>query len=509
LRGRQAFELALGDVEYRAPDVSLAMPDVSFAIESGHRARGAGDANVRVNVGALRYEGKGQAVRLERFEQNLAATFDRLPGQGVTALKSSIALASATQSWLPGYPIRELRSSADVELDRLLSISVRELGVDNPGGGTQLTASGALELRADDSPALTGSQILIGREALSLDGRFEQIFEPLQQAGATARSSGSVTIPFRVESGGLLGYRLLATVEAKDLFFATHDGSLEIQRLNCVVPIVEEIAILPGGVVMGSNPRGSPLSDARFFDVHPFLAGDNYVTADSIRTGALPPFGPLAANVRLERTGLSIDQLQVGYSGGQIVGQARMSYREGNPIMRLRLNATGLRSQRSDDIFDANATLSFEPVALTLGGKMQIVRASSAHVLDMLDVIDPYRESTNANRVRSALALGYPKFVRFKLHDGTVDAKVELGGLAQLVRLDEIKAIPLGPVLQRYVAPKFEGLLPPRPAAPAPTASAAEAPAAQPPAALPSAALPRAGPGRSQVSSTKTATRDP
>jgi hypothetical protein len=134
--------------------------------------------------------------------------------------------------------------------------------------------------------------------------------------------------------------------------------------------------------------------------------------------------------------------------------------------VRLRLNATGLRSRRSDDIFDANATLSFEPVALTLDGKLQIVRASSGHVLDMLDVLDPYRESTNANRVRSALALGYPKFVRFKLHDGTIDAKVELGGVAQLVRLDEIKAIPLGPVLQRYVAPRVEPLLPPRAAAP-------------------------------------------
>lgn len=470
LRGQQSFALSLADVEYRTPDVSLSVPDVSFALDSAHRARGAGEARARLNVGALSYEGKGRAVRLERYEQELALAFDRPPGRGMTALQSSIGLASATQSWLPGYPVRDLRCSADVELDRQLSISLRELDVDNPGGGSRLKASGALELRAEDSPAITGAQTLAGREALSFDGRFEQVFEPLQRAGATARSSGSVTIPFRVESGGLLGYRLLATVEAKDLFFTTHDGSLEIQRLNGVVPIVEEIALLPGGLVMGSNPRGSPLSDARFFDVQPFLAGDNYVTADSIRTGSLPAFGPLAANVRLERTGLSIDQLQVGYSGGQIVGQARFAYREGNPILRARLNATGLRSGRSDDIFDANATLVFEPVALTLGGKMQIVRATSAHVLDMLDVIDPYRESTNANRVRSALALGYPKFVRFKLHDGTVDAKVELGGLAQLVRLDEIKAIPLGPVLQRYVAPRFEGLLPPRPPPAAPAA---------------------------------------
>jgi len=90
---------------------------------------------------------------------------------------------------------------------------------------------------------------------------------------------------------------------------------------------------------------------------------------------------------------------------------------------------------------------------MTLDGKAQIVRASREHLQDMLDVLDPYHESANANRVRQGLALGYPKFVRFQLHDGAVDTKVELGGLAELVRIDEIKAVPLGPILQKYVAP--------------------------------------------------------
>jgi hypothetical protein len=72
-----------------------------------------------------------------------------------------------------------------------------------------------------------------------------------------------------------------------------------------------------------------------------------------------------------------------------------------------------------------------------------------------LDVVDPFHESANANRVRRGLAFGYPKFVRFQLHDGAVDTKVELGGVAGLVRIDEIKAVPLGPILQRYVAPQL------------------------------------------------------
>jgi len=462
LRGKQAFSFELAGLDVRAPDRSLEIPGLAVDLESQHGEGGAGNAKTRVRLEALSYEGRGTALRMKGLDHQLAIKFDRVPGQGVADLHSELALASATQSWLPGYPVSDVRWTTDLQLDRLLSMYLRDFAFDNPGGGTSLRAHGALELTGRGG-AVTGSRALAGREALSLEGQLKQALEPLERAGSTSRSSGTFALPFRLESGGLLGYRFLATLEADQVSFLTKDRSLEVERLNARVPIVEEIALLPGGLVLGVDPRSSPLADARFFDVHPFLAGNDYVTADAIRIGSLPMLGPLAANLRIERTGFLLEQLQVGYSGGQIVGQSRVAYRDGDPIVRLRLNATGLRSPKTGDIFDANATLNFEPVALTLDGKMQIVRASRSHVLDILNVLDPFRESANANRVRAALAVGYPKFVRFKLHDGTVDAKIELGGIAQLVRIGEIKAVPLGPLLQRYVAPTVTQLLPPRP----------------------------------------------
>jgi hypothetical protein len=462
LRGKQAFSFELAGLDVRAPDRSLQIPGLAVDVESQHGEGGAGNAQTRVRLEGLSYEGHGTALRLKGLDHQLAAKFDRVPGQGLADLHSELTLASAAQSWLPGYPVSDLRWTTDLQLDRLLSAYLRQLAFDNPGGGTSLRAHGALELTARGG-ATSASRALVGREALSLEGQLQQELEPLARAGSTARSSGTFALPFRLESGGLLGYRLLATLEANQVSFLTKNQGLEVERLNARVPIVEEIALLPGGLVLGVDPRSSPLADARFFDVHPFLTGNDYVTADAIRVGSLPVLGPLAANLRIERTGFILEQLQVGYSGGQIVGQSRVAYRDGDPIVRLRLNATGLRSPKTGDIFDANATLNFEPVALTLDGKMQIVRASRSHVLDILNVLDPFRESANANRVRAALAVGYPKFVRFKLHDGTVDAKIELGGIAQLVRIGEIKAVPLGPLLQRYVAPTVAQLLPPRP----------------------------------------------
>jgi hypothetical protein len=462
LRGKQAFSFELAGLDVRAPDRSLEIPGLAMDVESRHGEGGAGSAKTHVRLAALSYEGAGTALRLKGLDHQLTASFDRVPGQGLADLHSELELASAAQSWLPGYPVSDLRWTTDLQLDRLLSAYLRDFAFDNPGGGTSLRAHGTLELTARNG-ALTGSRALVGREALSLEGQLKQELEPLERAGSTARSSGTFTLPFRLESGGLLGYRFLATLEANQVSFLTKDRALQVERLNARVPIVEEIALLPGGLVLGVDPRSSPLADARFFDVHPFLAGNDYVTADAIRIGSLPVLGPLAANLRIERTGVILEQLQVGYSGGQIVGQSRVAYRDGDPIVRLRLNATGLRSPKTGEIFDANATLNFEPVALTLDGKMQIVRASRSHVLDILNVLDPFRESANANRVRAALAVGYPKFVRFKLHDGTVDAKIELGGIAQLVRIGEIKAVPLGPLLQRYVAPTVTQLLPARP----------------------------------------------
>ena len=49
---------------------------------------------------------------------------------------------------------------------------------------------------------------------------------------------------------------------------------------------------------------------------------------------------------------------------------------------------------------------------------------------------------------------------------------MELGGIAQLVRIDEIKAVPLGPILQKYVAPTLSRFWNPHATAPAADASA-------------------------------------
>jgi translocation and assembly module TamB len=466
--GTQSVQLELAGLDYRGPEGVLRVPELALDLESTHRAERGGNANARITMRALEVDSGGTALKLGGLDQTLVATFDRAPDRGLVDVRTSLSLDSAAQSWLPGYPVKDLTLSSNVQIDRMSSIYLRELVLDNPASGSSLRAAGTLELLAQGSP--TDGKTIVGRQALSFEGRLEQKLLPLVHLEVASHASGTVGLPFRLESGGLLGYRLLATLEAKQVSFVRKDGTLAVEGLNGSIPMVEEFALLPSGPVIGAGPRTSPLQDTRFFDVHPFLSQDDYVTARSISLGGLAPLGPVAANMRIERSDFIIDQLQTGYRGGQIVGQVRVAWRDGDPIVRLRLNATGVRSGKSNDVFDANTALTFVPKAMILDGKVQIVRASREHLEDILDVLDPYHESANANRVRQGLALGYPKFVRFQLHDGAVDTKVELGGLAQLVRIDEIKAVPLGPILQKYAAPSLSGYL--RPAEPNPPASA-------------------------------------
>ena len=119
---------------------------------------------------------------------------------------------------------------------------------------------------------------------------------------------------------------------------------------------------------------------------------------------------------------------------------------------------TGLRPSGGKDVLDANATISLAPAKLDLSGRIQVVRIGSRHLLDVLDLLDPYHENVSINRVRLGLKVGYPKFLRLRMRDGFLDAKVELGGAVDFVRIDEIKGVALGPLLNRFVAPQMRAL---------------------------------------------------
>ena len=105
---------------------------------------------------------------------------------------------------------------------------------------------------------------------------------------------------------------------------------------------------------------------------------------------------------------------------------------------------------------DANAALSFAPAKMDLSGKIQALRLDAQHLPDILEIQDPYHEDLTANQIRKALEYGYPKAMRLRFKHGFMDGKVELGGVASVIEISEIRGVAIGPMLQRFLGPAFE-----------------------------------------------------
>jgi translocation and assembly module TamB len=242
-------------------------------------------------------------------------------------------------------------------------------------------------------------------------------------------------------------------------------AGIAVQGLTGRIPVLVELALLPdGGVRILEGPAKNLYSRTRFLDVHPFLRGEHFLSIDKVwfKDDAI---GPIAGNLRVERDSLALDQLQLGFLGGNITGQLVVDYGNGKPRVLFRGNATGLRPGKDGkEILDANAALVFSPDPLALEGRMQVIRMSRQHLLAMLDIIDPFHEDPDFNKVRLGLRVGHPKFLRLRMKDGFLDAKIELGGAANLIRIDEIRGIALGPLLNLYVAPLLTPIAAPPPA---------------------------------------------
>ena len=61
-----------------------------------------------------------------------------------------------------------------------------------------------------------------------------------------------------------------------------------------------------------------------------------------------------------------------------------------------------------------------------------------------------------SSRVRLALLAGYPRQVRLSFDSGFAGLDIELGGLAGVVRIDEVRGLPIGPALAHWLTPILE-----------------------------------------------------
>jgi hypothetical protein len=165
----------------------------------------------------------------------------------------------------------------------------------------------------------------------------------------------------------------------------------------------------------------------------------------------------VAGNLRVQRNLFSVDQLDAEVRGGRIAGQLLAALKGPRSTVQLRLRLSGIEAlhQGTKERFDANTVLSLSMAEHTIDGRAEILRIGRHHLFDLLDEYDPHRSDAGTNKVRRALAVGYPTHLQILFDRGFASYSISFGGLARLVKIEDVKGIPMGPLIDRYLGKLF------------------------------------------------------
>jgi hypothetical protein len=465
-RGVQKLALTVRELHYR--DLELTSADIAaMTIETELSLGETRAAILDIAVPQLAAVSRGVKLGAEALALRLEASFAHRRGgppmAGELAVKLTVRARSARQTVLPWYalaaPELSLTVSGDVTQKLVLAMQLA-----NPGAGTKVELAGDLERDLGDPAAG-----VLGRSSLALHGTLEQKLDSLNAAPEKLRARGHLAMPFQIESGDLSLFRTTAKLTLRDVSIELPARKLRIAQVRGELPVTQEIVITQAGPErVGQGERGL-FSQLRFPDYRPFAGSGDYLSIGEL-TYAGKSYGPVAGNARIDRDIVAVDQLELTALGGKITGQCLAELRGVDTQLAFRGKLTGIQpsvpallpsseggqAAPSTDKLDANTAIVITPYRYGLEGRMEIVRIGRAHLLALLDLWDPFRADVAANRVRLALKVGYPEQVRLHFSRGFASLAIDLGGLAGVVRIDEIRGIPIGPALAHWLAPILE-----------------------------------------------------
>jgi translocation and assembly module TamB len=221
------------------------------------------------------------------------------------------------------------------------------------------------------------------------------------------------------------------------------------------VPISEAFELSENGVALQHKEKRSPYAMLRFADQHPLLSRSGFLSIARLKTPYMS-IAPLVGNVAIEQNVVSLQQFEMGVRGGLVTGQCGLDWDGPRSTLELHVRATGVQSSHGEP-FDGNIAVAISAADRTIDGRAEILRIGGRHLLDLLDLQDPLHVDPAMNRIRTALAFGHPESLRLVFDHGFASARLKLGGLAQLISIDELRGIPMGPIVDKMIAPMFLG----------------------------------------------------
>ena len=355
-----------------------------------------------------------------------------------TELTQKLSLRGVEQDFTPEYPMGDVDVSLSAERSREGMVHIAELKVANGAAGTALGVTGNVYLGG-------------GRRTLSVITSLTQDLGRLSSIPERFKGSGNVTVEANVTSPDLAHCEVRAIVKGDDVSVTLPRAGIEVETANGQVPITVSLDVGKNGVELQRGQKRSPYSMLRFTDQHPLLTRSGFLSIVRLKTPFIA-IAPLVGNLEIEQNVIALRQFEMGVRGGTITGQCGVVLDGAKSTVELHIRANGVQSSHGEP-FDGNIEVAISAADRTVEGRAEILRIGERHLLDLLDLQDPLHVDSAMNRIRTALKFGYPDSLRLVFDHGFASAHLELGGLARLVSIGELRGIPMGPLVDRMLGP--------------------------------------------------------
>lgn len=427
-------KVAARGIRWRQADWSLNLPAMQWQAES-HAEGPRRLVHSNLTAEKLTVSQSERRLSFADLSSDTTATFTEQREAGDIELKHHMKARALEQRPALPYPVENLEWSFSALRKPDGVIHVPDMQLSNAGTGTQLSGKGLLDLSDN-------------RRRLAVQGALEQDMSKLTRPGHM-ESSGKVTVDFRVASPDLVVFRTLSNLLLQDVNVRLPESGIELQALDGNVPLTENVAYSEGQTRVLRDSDVNPYSTLRFADQHPLLSRSGYISAGSITTPYIS-ISPLAGNLSISQSMVAMSQLEMGVRGGRITGQCMLDWQGKDSTLEAHVRATGVKSSHGEP-FDGNAAVVISGKDRSVNGRAEILRIGNRHLLDLLDLADPQHADPATNRVRYALGFGYPKQVRVGFNQGFGRLSITMGGPARLFSIDDIRGIPMGPLVDRVI----------------------------------------------------------
>lgn len=422
--------LEVRQLRWREDDLAVTIPAVQWQLFSQANAKRT--LTGTMNAERIRIRQPRRSLTLTDLSANTRTRFAATPDDN-PELTVQFSLGKLEQQPALPYAVENLDGQVRARRDATGVIHLPEIRLSHEGTLSTLTGQGRLELAES-------------RRRLHLEGQLAQDLAGLALP-ERLDSRGQANVGFQLVSPDLRTFHVQSSVHLEKIDLNLLEARVVVTALDGDIPIVESFGIVDGKWQLLKEVEPNPYAMLRFTDQHPLLARSGYVSAQRITT-PWATLAPVAGNLSVQQNIIALTQLETGLRGGRVTGQSRLDWKGPDSTLEARVRATGVLSSHGEP-FDGNVAMVFTASNRSLQGRAEILRIGNRHLLDLLDVADPYAADPAINRLRFALGLGYPRHVRLRFDHGFGSLSVKLGGMAQMIRIDDIRGIPVGPIMNR------------------------------------------------------------